>query len=93
MVDNQFQMIDKKTWNKYSFYVNIIVFAIIAISVFFLVLDSYNAGKIANSGSGGDLLSNAWIQVIRDVAFLAIALTWVFFQLFRNQWIIMKRSW
>ena len=92
MADNQFQLIDKKTWNKYSFYVNIIVFIIIGISIFFTIIDSYTAGKLA-SGSGGDILSTAWVHVIRDVAFLAIGFTWVFFQLFKNQWIIMKRSW
>jgi NhaP-type Na+/H+ or K+/H+ antiporter len=93
MVDNRFQQIEKKTWHKYSFYFNIIMFIIIGICIFLTIIDSYNAGKLASSLSSGDNLSNAWIKVMRDVAFLAIALAIVFIQLFRNQWLIMKRSW
>ena len=91
MAQSQFQMINKKTWNKYSFYINILVFVIIGLMIYMIILDTYQAGILARSGAG-DSVSKAWIYVVRDVAFLAVALTWVFFQLFRNQWIILKRS-
>ena len=92
MVESRLHQINKKTWNKWSFYLNIIVFIVIALFIILLILDSYNAGKLAGQGSG-DQLSQAWIYIARDVAFLAIALTWTFFQLFKSQLLIMRRSW
>ena len=90
MVESRLHQINKKTWNKWSFYLNIIVFIVIALFIILLILDSYNAGKLAGHVSG-DQLSQAWIYIARDVAFLAIALTWTFFQLFKSQLLIMRR--
>ena len=67
-----------------------VLFFIIAISIFLLIIDSYNAGKIFNAG--GDLLSQAWLNIARDVAFLSISLALVFFQFFRNLFTIIRRS-
>ena len=92
MVETPLHQINKKTWNKWSFYLNIIVFILIALFIFLLILDAYNAGKLAGHATG-DQLSQAWIYIARDIAFLAISLTWVFFQLFKNQLLIMRRSW
>ena len=91
MVDTTFHKMTKKSRYKWSFYINIILFFIIAISIFLLVIDSYTAGKIVSAG--GDILSQAWLHIARDVAFLSIALALVFFQFFRNLWILMRRSW
>lgn len=80
--------IDKKTWSKWSFYINIIIFILVAVFFYLLIVDSYEAGRLS-----GELASQAWLQVSRDVAVLAIALTWIFFQLFKNQLLIMRRNW
>ena len=93
MVERNLHQIDRKTWHRWSFYVNIIVFIIIAIAVYLLILDTYTAGQIAGRGSGGDVLSQAWLLIVRDIAFIAIALTYVFFQLFKYQRMIIRRSW
>ncbi|MFW6121766.1 MAG: hypothetical protein ACOC80_12850 [Petrotogales bacterium] len=93
MKEPYIHQIDKKTWNKWSFYINIVVFIIIAISVYLLIIDSYNAGKLASQLYGGDQISQAWLFIARDVAFLAITLTYIFFQLFKYQRIIIRRSW
>ena len=90
MADNAFHQMSKKTWYKWSFYINIILFFIIAISILFLIIDSYTAGKLFNAG--GDVLSQAWLCIARDVAFLSISLALVFFQFFRNMLKIMQRS-
>ncbi len=89
--DNKFRQISRKTWYRWSFYINIVLFFIVAISVLFLILDAYAAGKIALSG-GGDTLSQAWLCIARDIGFLAVALALVFFQFFRNLLTIMRRS-
>ncbi len=91
MDDNTFRQISKKTWYRWSFYVNIVLFFIIAISLFLLIIDSYNAGKIAITGAG-DTLSQAWLVIARDVAFLSVSLALVFFQFFRNLLTIIRRS-
>jgi hypothetical protein len=91
MVETPFG-IDKKTWNAWSFYINIVVFILIAIFIFLLILDSYNAGKISTLATG-DLVSQAWMYIARDVAFLSVALALIFFQFFKNLRIIIKRSW
>jgi uncharacterized membrane protein len=90
MADITFHQMNKKTWYKWSFYINIILFFIVAISIFFLIIDSYNAGKIFNAG--GDILSQAWLNIARDIAFLSISLALIFFQFFRNMLKIMRRS-
>lgn len=92
MDDRTFRQISKKTWYRWSFYINIILFFIIAISLFLLVIDAYRAGEIAGSGGAGDALSQAWLIVARDVAFLSISLALVFFQFFRNLLTIIRRS-
>jgi len=90
MDDTSFSQVSRKTWYRWSFYVNIVLFFIIAISIFLLIVDSYNAGKVFNSG--GDLLSQAWLNIARDVSFLSISLALVFFQFFRNLLTIIRRS-
>jgi len=93
MVKTQIHQIDKKTWNKWSFYVNIVVFIVIAVSIYLLIIDSYAAGKLASQTYSGDQLSQAWLFIARDIAFLAVCFTIVFFQLFKYQRLIIRRSW
>jgi hypothetical protein len=90
MDEQSFKKKKKKTWYRWSFYVNIVLFFIVAISLYLLILDSYQAGKIAEVG--GDSLSQAWLMIARDIAFLAISLALVFFQFFRNLLTIIRRS-
>ena len=82
MVDNAFHQMSKETWYKLSFYINIILFFIVAIFIFLLIKDclEYNRG------------SYEWINIVRDIAFLSISLALIFFQFFRNLLKIMRRS-
>jgi len=82
MVDNAFHQMGKKTWYKLSFYINIILFFIVAIFIFLLIKDclEYNRG------------SYEWINIVRDIAFLSISLALIFFQFFINMLKIMRRS-
>ena len=94
MAEGWFQQMDKQKWNKMSFYINIILFIVIAISVVFIILDAYNAGKVAsNQFASPDDLSQAWIYIARDVAFLTVSISLIFFQFFRNLRLIIQRSW
>jgi hypothetical protein len=87
MVDNSFQRISKKSWYRWSFYINIILFFIVAVFIYLLVRDSIEIGL--RWGYANDI----WLYLVRDVAFLAVALALIFFQFFRNLWTIMRRSW
>lgn len=90
MIDEPFKQMSRKTWYRWSFYINIALFFIIAVSVYLLIIDSYYAGKIAHVG--GDLLSQQWFFIARDLAFLSISLALVFFQFYRNLLTIIRRS-
>ena len=89
MTEARKQKIDKETWSKISFYVDIIVFAIIAICIYLLIQNSFYAGNKLDAG--GFVLSQAWFNIAGIVAFLAICLTWVFIRLFRFRGQIERR--
>ncbi len=84
MTETRKQQIDKETWGKVSFYIDIVVFAIIAVCIYLLIQLSYAAGGSANS-------DQIWFSIAGVVAFLAICLTWIFFRLFRYRGQIERR--
>ena len=77
------RQMSKKTWYKWSFYINIILFFIVGVFIYLLMKDSIAVGE---EGGG------TWLFVARDIAFIAIALALIFFQFFRNLFVIMRRS-
>lgn len=89
MVENMVRQTTKKTWYKWSFYINIILFFIVALFVYLLIKDSYQYGY--DVGVGNDT-GDFWLNITRDVAFIAIALAIIFFQFFKNLMLIMRRS-
>ena len=88
MVDNIVRQTTKKTWYKWSLYVNIILFFVVAIMLYFTIIDSYSAGF---QDAGGEN-SEEMFHLIRDIAILVIAIALLFFQFFKNLFTIMKRS-
>ena len=86
--------LDKKTWNKWSFYINLIIFIIIAVFIYLLIRDTFEAGRISASSPNDSFdISNAWLMIVRDVAFLAAGLVIIFFQLFSYYRQIIRRAW
>jgi hypothetical protein len=83
MVDKLIRNTTKKSWLKFSIYINIILFIIVAIFLYFLINDSIDYGQ-----KGGSY----WMFITRDIAFIAVAISLIFFQFFRNIYIIMRRS-
>ena len=83
MADEIMRNIDKKTWYRWSFYINIVLFFIVALFLYFLVVDSIDYGKYQ-----GDY----WLYVTRDVAFIAVSLALIFAQFIRYLFIIMRRA-
>jgi hypothetical protein len=89
MVEDIVRKTSKKTWYKWSFYLNIILFFLIAIFLYFVVKDVWTAG-IAK-GSGVDT-TDEMFALARDLGVLAVLLALQFFQFFRNLFVIMRRS-
>ena len=83
MADDLFRQMSKKTWYKWSLYINIILFFIVALFLYLLVRD-FMTYKL----EGGEL----WLNVTRDIAFISISLALIFVQFIRNLFIIMRRS-
>lgn len=81
MVEEIIRKTPKKTMYKWSIYINVILFFIVAVSQYFLVIDCLNSPVATVS-----------LEVIRDIAFLSVALTFIFIQFFKNLFTIMRRS-
>jgi hypothetical protein len=84
MVDEIMRNISKKTWYRWSLYINIVLFFLVALFLYLLVIDCIDYGR----GMGGSI----WLLITRDVAFVSISLTLIFAQLIRYLFIIMRRS-
>jgi hypothetical protein len=81
MADRQNLQIDKQMWNRFSFYINVVIFLVVAVFLYLLILDCFNAGRLSTT-TDTLLLSNAWVAVARDVAFVAVGFVVIFVQLF-----------
>ncbi|RLF63267.1 MAG: hypothetical protein DRN33_04430 [Thermoplasmata archaeon] len=81
MVENIIRQTSKKTWYRLSVYINLILFFIVALGITLMYSDF-----ITKTGN------EQWISVTRDIAVIAVALALIFYQFFRNLYIIMKRS-
>jgi len=74
--------IGKQTWYRWSFYINVVLFFIVAFLIYLLTRDCLDYRSTSSS----------WMYVTRDLVLLAIALAFIFFQFFRNLMTIMRRS-
>ena len=83
MVDNIIRSTSKKTWYKWSVYINVVLFFIVALFIYLLVKDSI---------AYGNDMSDAGLYIARDIAFLAVTLALIFYQFFRKLFVIMRRS-
>jgi len=83
MVDEIMRNVSKKTWYRWSLYINIVLFFIVALFLYLLVVDSIEYGRVR-----GDV----WLLVTRDVAFVSVSLSLIFAQFIRHIFIIMRRS-
>ncbi len=88
MVENIVRQTTKKTWYKWSLYVNIILFFVVAIMLYFTIMDSYFAGYQDALSDNTDEM----FYLIRDISILVVAIALLFFQFFKNLFTIMKRS-
>ncbi len=86
----ELQRIDRQTWRKYLFYVDLLVIAIFAISLALLVRHTFVAGQWYERGEFGISIDTMWLVVV-DSAFLVGALSWIVYRFFRNQYLVLTR--
>jgi hypothetical protein len=89
MVDNLIRQTSKKAWYKWSLYINLILFFIVAIMISLVVRDAWLAGIAKCTG---EEFSGSMFALTRDVAILSVVLALIFFQQIKNLWTIMKRT-
>jgi len=89
MVEDFLKKTSKKTWYKWSFYLNIVLFFIVAVWIYLVVKDAWSAGYAKTSGANYE---DHLFALARDVAILAVALALIFVQLIRNISTIIRRS-
>jgi len=85
MVEDLIRKTSKKTWYKWSIYINLILFFIVGLFFYLLIRDCLYVG-------GLEYVNEEWLLIARDVTFLSIALALIFVQLIRNISTIIRRS-
>lgn len=84
------QRVDRATWRRYLFYVDLVVMAIFAISLMLLVRHTFVAGQMRAREELSIVTQMLWL-VVADTAFLVGSLMWIFFRFFRNQYIVLTK--
>lgn len=88
-MDEQFQ-IDRRRWKKYLFYVDAVVWAILAAAVAYVIGNVYLAGLALGTNGAANNDGNWW-RVLTGFSFMMGALAWVFFRFWKNGFLALKR--
>ncbi len=79
----------EKTWQRWLFYIDIIAIAIFVIATVYMANDAFWAGYYHDINRAKYDLS-MW-HLARDVAFQTASLAWIFYRLFRCQFLLLKK--
>lgn len=82
--------VDRATWRRTLFYLDLAVFAVLAIAMLQLVRHSFMAGQLYARGDFDGSTATLWL-VSADTAFLVGALAWVLYRFFRAQALLLTR--
>lgn len=89
MVLADVRKVDRATWRRYVFYVDLAVFAVFALALILLVRHTFLAGQLYDDGDWGTL-DTMWL-IVGDAVFLVGALGWIVYRFFRNQYLALAR--
>lgn len=81
--------VDRASWRRYLFYIDLAVFAVFVLALILLVRHSFAAGQLYKAGDWA-ALDNLWL-LAGDTAFLVGALGWIVYRFFRNQYLVLTR--
>ncbi|HHF56124.1 MAG TPA: hypothetical protein ENL42_04325 [Thermoplasmatales archaeon] len=82
----------EKIWQRWLFYVDVLVIAIFAIATVYMAKDAFWAGYYRAFGSSHiNEYGKALWHLARDVAFQVAALAWIFYRFFRCQFLLLRK--
>ncbi len=84
------QRVDRRTWDRYLFYTDLVIFTIFSLSLILLVRHTFLAGQDYNAGDLSSANRALWL-VVGDTVFLVGSLAWIVYRFFRNQYIVLTR--
>ena len=84
------QKVDRATWKRYLFYVDLAVIATFAVALILLVRHAFLAGQAFHADDDPRHNRIMWL-VAGDTAFLVGSLAWIFYRFFRNQYTVLTR--
>ena len=90
MLPEQTARIERATWKRYGFYLDLAVMAIFALAMVLTVRHSFHAGAAYERGELGAATSALWL-VVADTAFLVASLAWIFYRFFSYQHEVLTR--
>lgn len=90
MVYQDMQRVDRQTWRRYLFYVDLAVFAVFAISLILLVRHAFLGGQYYNEGNFDQGTDALW-YVVADTVFVVASFCWIVYRFFRAQYIVLTR--
>lgn len=85
-----FQKVDRATWRKYLFYIDLVVIGVFSVALILLVRHTFHAGQAVQRDELDASTRLLWL-VVSDTAFLVAALGWIFYRFFRNQYLVLTR--
>jgi len=77
----------EKKWRRWLFYIDIIIIAIFVIATVYMARDALMAGYHYEGG----IPERYFWSFARDVAFQTATLVWIFYRLFRCQFLLLKK--
>lgn len=89
MAIEETRRVDRATWRRYLFYIDLAVFAVFALALILLVRHTFLAGQLYDDGDW-QTLDAMWL-IVGDAAFLVGALGWIVYRFFRNQSLVLLR--
>lgn len=86
-----FQRVDRPTWRKYLFYIDLAVFAIFIISMILVTRHAFLGGLYYARNEHLVSTETLWL-VVADTVFLVSSLCWIIYRFFRNQYLVLTRK-
>lgn len=90
MVFEEVQKVDRATWRRYLFYIDLAVIAVFIVSLVVSIRHAFLAGQWYAAGEIDIAGQNLWL-LVGDTVFVTGSLSWIFYRFFKNQYLVVTR--